>query len=791
VTVYFAGSSTIAPVYSDNLGSSTTNPFNSDHTGYWFFYANPGRYDVRFSGTLISSPFALGDFQSLDPGYDVTINPLALLSVAISAGKTQCTAGTVSYAGGTMSSLAANTTNYIYLDGTSSCAPAKNTSGFATTAIPLAEVTTGSSAITSIIDRRNMLSVGSVGGIIGSSITINSQTCTLSSSCTIPFQVNSASNTSQAGINLITSSTNSIGLTATPSNPTTNQVKFEITGAYTGNSATATALASTPSGCATNSFADAIAANGNLTCAAAVTANTGAAHNWLSSLTAAGVFSYSQPASSDLSDYGSIPNAALANPSMTVNSQTCTLGSTCTIPFQTNTVGNTSQAGINLLASSVNAVGLTVTPTNSATNQEKFEVTGAAYTGNSATATALAALPAQCTGIQFATGINANGDPNCATPSGGSGAAPTIDTNTVGNTSQILLDFTTSTANAVGLTVTPVNPSGGKETFEVTGAYSGNAATATALAANPADCAANTFANAIAANGDLTCAAAVTANAGASHNFLTAVSAAGVFSRAQPASTDLSDYGSIPNAALAYPSTTVNGQGCTLGSTCTIPFQTNSSSNTSQAGINFLTSSTNAVGLAVIPHNPGTNQERFEVTGAYTGNVATATALASTPTQCSANVPATGIAANGNANCTTTPSLGAATATSLLATGIVDGLVPTTLVTSASFAIGGTYKSGYYFIQNPTSGAAETGTLPTAGEKQYCVGNSDSAGTANTGTIRVNTSASGQYLHASGARSASWGYVISDGAAGDRACFVGWSSTDWEFYPQVGTWHLH
>jgi hypothetical protein len=40
----------------------------------------------------------------------------------------------------------------------------------------------------------------------------------------------------------------------------------------------------------------------------------------------------------------------------------------------------------------------------------------------------------------------------------------------------------------------------------VTGALTGNASTATALAANPTDCSANQFANAIAANGNLTCA---------------------------------------------------------------------------------------------------------------------------------------------------------------------------------------------------------------------------------------------------------------------------------------------
>jgi hypothetical protein len=39
-------------------------------------------------------------------------------------------------------------------------------------------------------------------------------------------------------------------------------------------------------------------------------------------------------------------------------------------------------------------------------------------TGNAATATALAVLPAQCSGGQFATGIAASGTANCATPSG-------------------------------------------------------------------------------------------------------------------------------------------------------------------------------------------------------------------------------------------------------------------------------------------------------------------------------------------------------------------------------------
>jgi hypothetical protein len=108
---------------------------------------------------------------------------------------------------------------------------------------------------------------------------------------------------------------------------------------------------------------------------------------------------------------------SLTNTATTVNSQTCTLGLTCTIPFQTNGTGNTSQAGINLLTSTANSVGLTLTPTNSATNAEKFEITGGSYTGNAGTATALAATPSQCGSNNFSTGVAASGNANCAPPS--------------------------------------------------------------------------------------------------------------------------------------------------------------------------------------------------------------------------------------------------------------------------------------------------------------------------------------------------------------------------------------
>jgi hypothetical protein len=67
--------------------------------------------------------------------------------------------------------------------------------------------------------------------------------------------------------------------------------------------------------------------------------------------------------------------------------------------------------------------------------------------------------------------------------------------------------------------------------------------------------------------------------------------------------------------ALGNAPFTVNGQSCTLGGTCAIPFSTNGSANTSVAGLNFVTSTANSAGLTITPSNPATTQEKLEVTG--------------------------------------------------------------------------------------------------------------------------------------------------------------------------------
>jgi len=62
VTVYNAGSNNLATIYSDNNGTSLANPFTASNNGLAYFYAASGRYDVKFSGNGIPSPFTLPDF---------------------------------------------------------------------------------------------------------------------------------------------------------------------------------------------------------------------------------------------------------------------------------------------------------------------------------------------------------------------------------------------------------------------------------------------------------------------------------------------------------------------------------------------------------------------------------------------------------------------------------------------------------------------------------------------------------------------------------------------------------
>lgn len=78
---------------------------------------------------------------------------------------------------------------------------------------------------------------------------------------------------------------------------------------------------------------------------------------------------------------------------------------------------------------------------------------------------------------------------------------------TISTAGKVSNSATTATSANTASAIVARDGSGNFTAGTITAALSGNASTATALAANPTDCGANTFATTIAANGDLTCSA--------------------------------------------------------------------------------------------------------------------------------------------------------------------------------------------------------------------------------------------------------------------------------------------
>ena len=64
VKVFVHGTTTLAPIFSDNNSSTLTNPFTANADGSWGFYAALGHYDVMLSGGKnggFATPFTLSD----------------------------------------------------------------------------------------------------------------------------------------------------------------------------------------------------------------------------------------------------------------------------------------------------------------------------------------------------------------------------------------------------------------------------------------------------------------------------------------------------------------------------------------------------------------------------------------------------------------------------------------------------------------------------------------------------------------------------------------------------------
>ena len=95
--------------------------------------------------------------QGVAPGYAPSAGSGLTLNVA--PGTAHCNGAVVTYAGGTLA-MSPSTVNYVYLNAGAGCAPDVNTSGFELCSVPIAQVATGASDITSITDDRTWFGTG-------------------------------------------------------------------------------------------------------------------------------------------------------------------------------------------------------------------------------------------------------------------------------------------------------------------------------------------------------------------------------------------------------------------------------------------------------------------------------------------------------------------------------------------------------------------------------------------------------------------------------------------------------
>lgn len=134
-------------------------------------------------------------------------------------------------------------------------------------------------------------------------------------------------------------------------------------------------------------------------------------------------------------------------------------------------------------------------------------------------------------------------------------------------------------------------------------------------------------------------------------------------------------------------------------------------------------------------------------------------------------------------------NIGAATGTSLLATGIVDGRANVVISTSTPVTVGGAgILTAYYLVQHATPATAMVFNLPVASAgQQFCFKNSNGSGGANIGTIRIHPVTS-SYMNIAGANcTISYDLLSSANAAGDYFCVIGVDATHWEVIGYKGT----
>lgn len=110
VTVYLAGSSTLATLYSDAaLTASLANPLTADETGYYEFYVEPGTYKLRYAHSSFATKevdnvtigSAVVDVRDFGAKGDGSTDDTSAIAAAIAAAHATTSTGTVYFPDGT------------------------------------------------------------------------------------------------------------------------------------------------------------------------------------------------------------------------------------------------------------------------------------------------------------------------------------------------------------------------------------------------------------------------------------------------------------------------------------------------------------------------------------------------------------------------------------------------------------------------------------------------------------------------------------------------------------------
>jgi hypothetical protein len=231
---------------------------------------------------------------------------------------------------------------------------------------------------------------------------------------------------------------------------------------------------------------------------------------------------------------GTITNAQLANPSTTVNGQTCTLGGTCTVTASAGSItyGTTTFLGGTGIPYNTSSGGFMTAITLSAS--------GVLVTNGSSVPSISTTLPSGLSATNMALTT-----PSLAFGTGSTQIVEGTSANT-GFSNQFLIENSGTVSNSSTSAEVAVVLGSGTNTFlgiTVTGGASPSAS--------------------LSSGGGLTGGLTISAGAGAL-NITTPTISSPTFTGT------VSGSGTIPNAVLVNSSTTVNGQSCALGGTCTV-----------------------------------------------------------------------------------------------------------------------------------------------------------------------------------------------------------------------------